>query len=169
MITTFDIVGGADAKRFTLKKGNKLTFKATAFKAQSNTYRVNIRVRQELFDRDFIAWPIPPLPETAYKTLAVTVTEAIEKKGNIEELIVEDDNAKVSAQAVRKESKSASKLLLSKVGKTLMGRLSHIRHKNKQKSSFSANGFVNGIQVSFADSQTNTVTRECVLRGIHFA
>jgi hypothetical protein len=38
---------------------------------------------------------------------------------------VEDDNAKVSAQAVRKESKSASKLLLSKVGKTLMGRLSH--------------------------------------------
>ncbi len=156
MITTFDIVGGADAKRFTLKKGNKLTFKATAFKAQSNTYRVNIRVRQELFDRDFIAWPIPPLPETAYKTLAVTVTEAIEKKGNIEELIVEDDNAKVSAQAVRKESKSASKLLLSKVGKTLMGRLSHIRHKNKQKSSFSANGFVNGIQVSFADSQTNS-------------
>jgi hypothetical protein len=37
-----------------------------------------------------------------------------------------------------------------------MGRLSHIRHKNKQKSSFSANGFVNGIQVSFADSQTNS-------------
>jgi hypothetical protein len=31
---------------------------------------------------------------------------------------------------VRKESKSASKLLLSKVGKTLMGRLSYIRHKN---------------------------------------
>jgi hypothetical protein len=28
MITTFDIVGGADAERFTLKKGNKLTFKA---------------------------------------------------------------------------------------------------------------------------------------------
>jgi hypothetical protein len=46
--------------------------------------------------------------------------------------------------AVRKESKSASKLLLSKVGKTLMGRLSYIRHKNKQESSFSANGFVNG-------------------------
>jgi hypothetical protein len=40
----------------------------------------------------------------------------------------------------------------------LPGRLSHIRHKNKQKSSFSANGFVNGIQVSFTD-----------LRGIHFA
>ena len=62
----------------------------------------------------------------------------------------------VTAQAVRKESKSASKLLLSKVGRTLMGRLSHIRHKNKQKSSFSANDFVNGIQVSFADSQTNS-------------
>jgi hypothetical protein len=30
MITTFDIGGGADAKRFTLA-GNKLTFKATAF------------------------------------------------------------------------------------------------------------------------------------------
>jgi hypothetical protein len=45
----------------------------------------------------------------------------------------------VIAQAVRKESKSASKLLLSKVGKTLMGRLSHIRHQNQQKSSFSTN------------------------------
>jgi hypothetical protein len=33
-----------------------------------------------------------------------------------------------------------------------MGRLSYIRHKNKQESSFSANDFVNGIQVSFADS-----------------
>ncbi|VVH64615.1 hypothetical protein BSPLISOX_2713, partial [uncultured Gammaproteobacteria bacterium] len=63
---------------------------------------------------------------------------------------------KVIAQAVRKESKSASKLLLSKVGKTLMGRLSYIRHQNQQKSSFSTNGFVNGIQVSFADSQTNS-------------
>jgi hypothetical protein len=51
----------------------------------------------------------------------------------------------VTAQAVRKESKSASKLLLSKVGKTLMGRLSHIRHKNKQKSSFSANGYNKGF------------------------
>jgi hypothetical protein len=42
MLTIFTIVDGADAKRFTLKKGNKLTFKATAFKAQSNTYRVKI-------------------------------------------------------------------------------------------------------------------------------
>ncbi|CAC9436718.1 hypothetical protein [uncultured Gammaproteobacteria bacterium] len=71
MVTQFSIVGGADAKRFTLKKGNKLTFKATAFKAQSNTYHVKIKVFQELFDRDFIAWPTPPLPETAYKTLTV--------------------------------------------------------------------------------------------------
>jgi hypothetical protein len=38
-----------------------------------------------------------------------------------------------------------------------MGRLSHIRHKDKQKSRSSANGFVSGIQVSFADSQTNTL------------
>jgi hypothetical protein len=51
--------------------------------------------------------------------------------------------------------------LLSKVGKTLMGRLSYIRHQNQQKSSFSTNGFVNGIQVSFADSQTNSfINRE---------
>jgi hypothetical protein len=55
MVTQFSIVGGADAKRFTLKKGNKLTFKATAFKAQSNTYHVKIKAFQELFDRDFIA------------------------------------------------------------------------------------------------------------------
>jgi hypothetical protein len=38
-----------------------------------------------------------------------------------------------------------------------MGRLSHIRHKDKQKSRSSANGFVSGIQVSFADSQTNSL------------
>jgi hypothetical protein len=34
---------------------------------------------------------------------------------------VKAGNAEVTAQAVRKESKSAGKLLLSKVGKTLMG------------------------------------------------
>jgi hypothetical protein len=45
-------VGGADAKRFTLKKGNKLTFKATAFKAQSNTYHVKIKAFQELRRRN---------------------------------------------------------------------------------------------------------------------
>jgi hypothetical protein len=50
MLTIFTIVDGADARRFTLKKGNKLTFKATAFKAQSNTYRVKIKVFQERFD-----------------------------------------------------------------------------------------------------------------------
>jgi hypothetical protein len=64
-------VDGADAKRFTLKKGNKLTFKATAFKAQSNTYRVKIKVFQERFDRGFSPWAFPP-SETAYKTLTVS-------------------------------------------------------------------------------------------------
>jgi hypothetical protein len=48
-------------------------------------------------------------------------------------------------------AKTASKALLAKTGKTLRGRLSHIRYKNQQKSSFSANGFVSGIQVSFAE------------------
>jgi hypothetical protein len=59
-------------RRFTLKKGNKLTFKAMAFKAQSNTYRVKIKVFQERFDRGFSPWAFPP-SETAYKTLTVTV------------------------------------------------------------------------------------------------
>ena len=88
------------------------------------------------------------------KNFTIVVKKADEKGS---EAPVEDANAKVTAQSVRKESKSASKLLLSKVGRTLMGRLSYIRHKNKQESSFSANGFVNGIQVSFADSQTNSL------------
>ncbi|CAB5503381.1 hypothetical protein AZO1586I_1114 [Bathymodiolus thermophilus thioautotrophic gill symbiont] len=86
--------------------------------------------------------------QSANQEFSIKVTEKT-KDTTVEEPVV-------TAQAVRKESKSASKLLLSKVGRTLMGRLSHIRHKNKQKSSFSANDFVNGIQVSFADSQTNS-------------
>ncbi|VVH61579.1 hypothetical protein BSPWISOX_3000 [uncultured Gammaproteobacteria bacterium] len=90
------------------------------------------------------------------KDFTIVVKKA-DEKDPVEEDPVEDANAKVTAQSVRKESKSASKLLLSKVGRTLMGRLSYIRHKNKQESSFSANGFVNGIQVSFADSQTNSL------------
>jgi hypothetical protein len=97
---------------------------------------------------------------------------------------VKAGNAEVTAQAVRKESKSAGKLILRDLRLNsvlfapaplllpittlafvqvsqrstlrLMGRLSYIRHKNKQESSFGANGFVNGIQVSFADSQTNS-------------
>jgi hypothetical protein len=62
-------------------KGNLLPFfkvnllasapQATAFKAQSNTYRVKIKVFQERFDRGFIPWAFPP-SETAYKTLTVT-------------------------------------------------------------------------------------------------
>ncbi|WP_139699729.1 hypothetical protein, partial [bacterium endosymbiont of Bathymodiolus sp. 5 South] len=80
MLTIFTIVDGADAKRFTLKKGNKLTFKATAFKAQSNTYRVKIKVFQERFDRGFSPWAFPP-SETAYKTLTVTVTKNPDDNG----------------------------------------------------------------------------------------
>ena len=91
--------------------------------------------------------------QSANQEFSIKVTEKT-KDTTVEDTTVEEPV--VTAQAVRKESKSASKLLLSKVGRTLMGRLSHIRHKNKQKSSFSANDFVNGIQVSFADSQTNS-------------
>ncbi|VVM24625.1 hypothetical protein BSPWISOXPB_2621 [uncultured Gammaproteobacteria bacterium] len=79
MLTIFTIVDGADAKRFTLA-GNKLTFKATAFKAQSNTYRVKIKVFQERFDRGFSPWAFPP-SETAYKTLTVTVTKNPDDNG----------------------------------------------------------------------------------------
>ncbi|VVM26949.1 hypothetical protein BSPWISOXPB_5637 [uncultured Gammaproteobacteria bacterium] len=43
-------------------------------------------------------------------------------------------NVKVIAQAVRKENKFASKALLSKVGKTLMGRLSYIRHQTSKRA-----------------------------------
>ncbi|VVM19680.1 hypothetical protein BSPWISOXPB_9226 [uncultured Gammaproteobacteria bacterium] len=67
MLTIFTIVDGADAKRFTLA-GNKLTFKATAFKAQSNTYRVKIKVFQERFDRGFSPWAFP-LPRRLIKPL----------------------------------------------------------------------------------------------------
>jgi hypothetical protein len=89
-------------------------------------------------------------------TITVTVSDGIQSVNQEFSIKVVVDGLVVTAQAVRKESKSDSKLLLSKVGRTLMGRLSHIRHKNKQKSSFSVNDFVNGIQVSFADSQTNS-------------
>ena len=139
---SFSIVNDTDKDKFTLS-GTALTFEATDFKdGGDNNYHVKIRATRG--------------NEVVEKTLTVT----------IEDPTIEDpttggsaksDNAKVTAQAVRKESKSASKLLLSKVGRTLMGRLSYIRHKNKQESSFSANDFVNGIQVSFADSQTNSL------------
>ncbi len=89
-------------------------------------------------------------------TITVTVIDGTQSANQEFSIKVVVDGLVVTAQAVRKESKSDSKLLLSKVGRTLMGRLSHIRHKNKQKSSFSVNDFVNGIQVSFADSQTNS-------------
>jgi hypothetical protein len=66
-----------------------------------------------------------------------------------------DDNVGVIREITRKESTAAGQFLAFKVGRTLMGRLSHIRlshirhkknkKKDKEESSFSANGFVNGI------------------------
>ncbi len=52
------------------------------------------------------------------------------------------NNAEIIATAVRKESKAATKVLLSRVSKTVMGRLSHLRQKQNQQSSFT-NGFAN--------------------------
>ncbi len=65
------------------------------------------------------------------------------------------NNAEIIATAVRKESKAATKVLLSRVSKTVMGRLSHLRQKQNQQSSFT-NGFVNGIQINFANSNLGT-------------
>jgi hypothetical protein len=66
---------------------------------------------------------------------------------------------------IRPSSKSASKLLLSKVGRTLMGRLSYIRHKNKQESSFSANGFVNAGSLSLMFNLKTSSKRQWKLYG----
>ncbi len=135
----FSITGGRNQAKFSLS-GNTLTFEATSFKNPGdNTYQVNIKATKG--------------NDTTEKTLTVTV-EASTRAGVGASRAVA---IRMAAQAVRKESKTASKVLLFKVGKTLMGRLSHIRHKDKQKSSSSANGFVSGIQVSFADSQTNSL------------
>ena len=135
----FSIAGGRNQAKFSLS-GNTLTFEATSFKNPGdNTYQVNIKATKG--------------NDTTEKTLTVTV-EASTRFGVGASRAVA---VRMAAQAVRKESKTASKVLLFKVGKTLMGRLSHIRHKDKQKSSSSTNGFVNGIQVSFADSQTNSL------------
>ena len=134
----FSITGGRNQAKFSLS-GNTLTFEATSFKNPGdNTYQVNIKATKG--------------NDTTEKTLTVTV-EASTRAGVGARAVA----IRMAAQAVRKESKTASKVLLFKVGKTLMGRLSHIRHKDKQKSSSSANGFVSGIQVSFADSQTNSL------------
>ena len=158
----FEIVRGLDANKFTLV-GNKLTFEAPAFNDRTDaTYRVKIKAT---FAETF---GFKPKTETAEKILTVTIInpntnddssddeETTSEEGGADSVVEEFTNVKVIAQAVRKENKFASKALLSKVGKTLMGRLSYIRHQNQQKSSFSTNGFVNGIQVSFADSQTNS-------------
>ena len=151
MSDVFEIIDGEDANKFTLK-GDELTFKATAFKARSDaTYRVNIKATkvENNAAKSFV--------EAVEKTLTVTVIDPNTVNTNAAELPeTARAIAKATARAVRKESKTASKTLLTKTGKTLRARLSHIRHKNQQKSSFSANGFVSGIQVSFADSQTNS-------------
>jgi hypothetical protein len=132
----FSIAGGRNQAKFSLS-GNTLTFEATSFKNPGdNTYQVNIKATKG--------------NDTTEKTLTVTVEASTRFGVGASRAAVA---VRMAAQAVRKESKTASKVLLFKVGKTLMGRLSHIRHKDKQKSSSSTNGFVNGIQVSFADSQ----------------
>ena len=136
----FSIAGGRNQAKFSLS-GNTLTFEATSFKNPGdNTYQVNIKATKG--------------NDTTEKTLTVTVEASTRFGVGASRAAVA---VRMAAQAVRKESKTASKVLLFKVGKTLMGRLSHIRHKDKQKSSSSTNGFVNGIQVSFADSQTNSL------------
>ena len=136
----FSIAGGRNQAKFSLS-GNTLTFEATSFKNPGdNTYQVNIKATKG--------------NDTTEKTLTVTVEASTRFGVSASRAAVA---VRMAAQAVRKESKTASKVLLFKVGKTLMGRLSHIRHKDKQKSSSSTNGFVNGIQVSFADSQTNSL------------
>ncbi len=136
----FSIAGGRNQAKFSLS-GNTLTFEATSFKNPGdNTYQVNIKATKG--------------NDTTEKTLTVTVEASTRFGVSVSRAAVA---VRMAAQAVRKESKTASKVLLFKVGKTLMGRLSHIRHKDKQKSSSSTNGFVNGIQVSFADSQTNSL------------
>ncbi|VVH58669.1 hypothetical protein, partial [bacterium endosymbiont of Bathymodiolus sp. 5 South] len=106
----FSITGGTkkDKAKFSLSDA-KLIFNATNFKdGDNNTYRVDITATRGSGSGR----------ETATQTLIVTVYDLIEDPTTGGS--AKSDNAKVTAQAVRKESKSASKLLLSKVGRTLM-------------------------------------------------
>lgn len=91
-------------------------------------------------------------------TFSVSVSDGTHSASD--SVIVKVNNAEVVAQAVRKESKAASKTLLSRASKTVMGRLSYLRHKQNKKSGFNANGFVNGIQVSFIDPKFNTISNQ---------
>ncbi|CAB5496258.1 autotransporter outer membrane beta-barrel domain-containing protein [Bathymodiolus thermophilus thioautotrophic gill symbiont] len=68
-----------------------------------------------------------------------------------------ETTAIAKAAAIRKESKAAVKILLSRVSKTIISRLSYLRHQQNKRSNFDANGFAEGIQVNFADTQTNTL------------
>ncbi|WP_180324248.1 hypothetical protein, partial [bacterium endosymbiont of Bathymodiolus sp. 5 South] len=107
---SFSIVNDTDKDKFTLS-GTALTFEATDFKdGGDNNYHVKIRATRG--------------NEVVEKTLTVTIEDPTIEDPTIEDPTTggsaKSDNAKVTAQAVRKESKSASKLLLSKVGRTLM-------------------------------------------------
>ncbi|MBA5248478.1 MAG: autotransporter domain-containing protein, partial [Gammaproteobacteria bacterium] len=85
---------------------------------------------------------------------SVTVTDGTYNA--TDSLIVTINNAKVVAQAVRKESKAAAKVLLARVSKTVMSRLSYLRNKQNKTSNFNVSGFVNGVQISFANAELNT-------------
>jgi hypothetical protein len=166
-------LSGADAGKFTLSGGRsrdfKLTFEATDFEARSNAaYSVKVKA----IVPDFLTLLLPSVSRSrlvlsslplailksallvvkvrASSSVSTSIALRVPTKVSASE---PDANAKVTAQSVRKESKSASKLLLSKVGRTLMGRLSYIRHKNKQESSFSASG-LEGVIISIYISST---------------
>ncbi|VVH66805.1 hypothetical protein BSPLISOX_1698, partial [uncultured Gammaproteobacteria bacterium] len=129
---SFFIIDNPDSK-FTLNAtppaiATKLIFKATEYDNDDNgknSYSVKIGATKGEGDNK----------KTVEKILTVTVQNTVDEDDEDDEGTedtggsgkekgpVKAGNAEVTAQAVRKESKSASKLLLSKVGKTLMGRL----------------------------------------------
>ncbi len=89
-------------------------------------------------------------------TFSVTASDGTYTSAADSVTVKVNNNAEVIATAVRKESKVAAKVLLARVSKTVMGRLSHLRRQKNQKSGFTANGFVNGIKVSFTDNNLGT-------------
>ncbi|WP_138146967.1 cadherin repeat domain-containing protein, partial [Bathymodiolus heckerae thiotrophic gill symbiont] len=90
-------------------------------------------------------------------TFSVSVSDNEGLKSASDSITVKVNNAKVVALAVRKESKAANKVLLSKASKVVMSRLSFLRHKKNKQSGFNVSGFVNGIQVSLANSELKRV------------
>ncbi|WP_369177785.1 cadherin domain-containing protein [Candidatus Thiodubiliella endoseptemdiera] len=89
-------------------------------------------------------------------TFSVTASDGTYTSAADSVTVKVNNNAEVIATAVRKESKVAAKVLLARVSKTVMGRLSHLRRQKNQKSGFTASGFVNGIKVSFTDNNLGT-------------